>query len=125
MLVRGMVLAAPHFVRGVPHVFECVLFSDGGNQALVSCNVIHALRRCFPGGTVDLGWSIANLPVIRLECGPIYRTEAIFYIGGKFAGAVSMCFGAIPIDLHLFVPGSKLSEYQMVRVSVCHPRVAP
>ena len=120
MIINGMVLAAPLFVRGVPHTFECVLFSDDGTKAYVSCNVIHALRRAFPGGTVDLGWSAANLPVIRLQCGPIYRTEAIFYIGGKFAGAVSMCFGGIPIDLHLFVPGDKPSEYHMVKSSVCH-----
>jgi len=120
MFVSGMVLASPTFLRGVPHTFECVLFSDRGEQATVSCNVMQALRKGFSGGTVDLGWSIANLPVIRLQCGPIYRTEAIIYIGGKFAGGVSMCFGGIPIDLHTFVAIGQFSEYSLVQVSNWH-----
>lgn len=120
MIVSGMVLSSPTLLRGVPHMFECVLFSDRGERTDVSINVIHALRRGFPGATIDLGRSIANLPIIRLECGPIYRTEAILYIGGKFAGAVSLCFGGIPVDLHTFVRIGHVSQYSLVQVTNWH-----
>ncbi len=120
MINNGMVLASPTLLRGVPHVFECVLFSDKGESHDVSINAINALRKGFPGATIDLGRSIANLPVIRLQCGPIYRPEAIIYIGAKLAGSVSMLFGGIPIDLHTIVPVGSVSDLSLVCVSNWH-----
>lgn len=103
MIVSGLVLASPTIVRGREHTFECVLFSDSEERAHVCPNVIGALRKAFPACKVHLGHSPASVPVIRLVAGPIYSEEAILYIGAKLAGAVSMCFGGILIDLQAFV----------------------
>ena len=120
MIVSGLVLASPTIVRGREHTFECVLFSDYEEGARVCPNVIGVLRKAFAGCRVHLGRSPAALPVIRLVAGPIYSDEAIIYIGAKLAGAVSMCFGGIGVDLQAFVAIGSPFDWHPVTASNWH-----
>lgn len=116
MIVSGMILASPVFVRGAHHTFECVFFTSDGGHTQVCPGAVKALKTTFSDQRIEHGWSMAGLPVVRLIYGPLYDPEALIYIGGKFAGAVSVCFGGMSIDVNTFVAiGNERDRHFVVR----------